>query len=162
MAEKEKSQAPVAFVAGLVVMGLILASAYFLTRPAQVQQGVGAAGQHLPLGPAERSYAERIHISDIRMSQAVNMLQQEFTYVNGVLANDGTRVIRDIELTVEFLDQFNQVVLRDTQRPFGTALRAGEPLPAGQRREFQLMVEHVPADWNRNYPAVRVSGLVLE
>lgn len=160
MTEKGKSQFPVAFVAGLLLVGLILAAAYFLTKPAQVQQGAGAA--HLPLGPAEKSYAQRIHISDVRMSQAVNMLRQEFTYVSGMLANDGTRVIRDVELTVEFFDQFNQVVLRDTQRPFGTALRAGEPLPAGQRREFQLMIEHVPADWNRNYPTIRVSGLVLE
>jgi len=114
------------------------------------------------MGAAENAYAAQIHVSDLRMSRAMNLVKQEFTYVAGVLANEGTRQIRDIELTTEFRDQFNQVVLREIQRPFGTTTKAGDPLPAGQRREFQLTFEHVPNDWNRQSPSIHVSGLVLE
>ncbi|MBI1750487.1 MAG: hypothetical protein HY234_03585 [Acidobacteria bacterium] len=161
MIEEKQNRFPMPLVAGVIIVGLLVILLYWLTKPG-AQSGAAGGDKPLALGEAEKTYAERIHISDLRMSRSMNMLSQEFTYVSGMLANDGTRVIRDIELTTEFRDQFNQVVLRDTQRPFGTATKAGEPLPAGQRRAFQLTFEHVPADWNREYPTIRVSGLILE
>ncbi len=160
MTEEKQSWFPAPLLAGVAAIGLLVLVLYWLTKPGP-QGSAGPAEHHLALGEAENAYAQQIHISDIRMSRAVNLVQQEFTYVNGVLANDGTREIRDIELVTEFRDQFNQVVLREIQRPFGTATKPGEPLPAGQRREFQLTFEHVPADWNQQYPAIRVNGLVL-
>ena len=161
MAEEKQSRLPPAFLAGIAVVGVLVLALYWLTMPGP-QETRGPAGKHLPLGEVESKYAEQIHVSDLRLSRAVNLLQNEFTYVNGVLANDGARVIRDIELVTEFRDQFNQTVLREIQRPFGSAARAGQPLSAGQRREFQLTFEHVPLDWNRQIPSIRVSGLVLE
>lgn len=161
MTEEKQRRFPVALLAGMAVVGLLVLALYWLTKPGP-QGAAGSMQKHLTLGKAENEYAERIHISDLRMSRATNLLQHEFTYVNGVLANDGTRVIRDIEFITEFRDQFNQVVLREILRPLGTATKAGDPLPAGQRREFQLTFEHVPQDWNRQYPSIRVSGLVLE
>lgn len=161
MTEEKKSRLPTPLLAGMVIVGLVVIALYWLTKPGPLESA-GPAEKHLPLGEAKTEYAERIHVSDLRMSRAVNFLNQEFTYVAGVLANDGTREIRDIELTTEFRDSFNQVVLRDIQRPFGTATKAGDPLPAGQHRDFQLTFEHVPLDWNRQYPSIRVSGLVLE
>jgi len=161
MTEKKQSRFPVALLAGMTVVGLLVLALYWLTKPGP-QDAAGPAGKHLALGKAENEYAEQIQISDLRLSRAVNLMKHEFTYVSGVLANDGARVIRDIELVTEFRDQFDQIVLREIQRPFGTATRAGEPLSAGQRREFQLTFEHVPQDWNRQYPSIRVSGLVLE
>jgi hypothetical protein len=163
MSEEEKSRSPLLLLVGVIVVGLLVAVLYWITKPSAIEQTTGVAGvKRLSLGEAERQYAERIHISDIQLSRATNLIRQEFTYVAGILANDGTRTIRDIELTVEFRDQFNQVVLRETQRPFGTANKAGEELPAGQRRDFQLTIEHVPDTWNREYPSIRVSGLILD
>lgn len=160
MTEEKQSRWPVPLLAGVAVVGLLVLALHWLTKPGP-QGSAGSADRHLALGATEKAYAEQIHISDLRMSRAVNLVKQEFTYVNGVLANDGAREIRDIELVTEFRDQFNQVVLREIQRPFGTATKPGAPLPAGQRREFQLTFEHVPADWNQQYPEIRVSGLVL-
>ena len=163
MSTEEKSRFPAALVAGVVVVGLVVGTLYILTRPTSVREGARAYTEpRLPMGNAEKLYAERIHISDVQLSRATNMLNQEFTYVSGIFVNNGTRVIRDVTLVVEFRDQFEQVVLRETQRPFGSRSRAGDPLPAGQRRAFQLTFEHVPADWNRKYPDVRVNGLVLD
>ncbi len=160
MTEEKQSRFPAPLLAGLAVVGLLVLVLYWLTKPGP--QGSAPVERHLALGDTEKAYAEQIHVSDLHMSRAVNLVQQEFTYVNGVLANDGTREVRDIELITEFRDQFNQVVLREIQRPFGTATKPGESLPAGQRREFQLTFEHVPADWNQQYPVIRVSGLVLK
>src|SRR5574341_536710 len=140
MTEEKQSRFPAPLLAGAAVVALLVVALYFLTKPGP-EGSAGTAEHHLALGETEKAYAEQIHISDLRMSRAVNLVQQEFTYVNGVLANDGTREIRDIELLTEFRDQFNQVVLREIQRPFGTFTKPGEPLPAGQRREFQLTFE---------------------
>jgi hypothetical protein len=161
MTEEKQSRFPTALLAGMLVVGLLVLALYWLTKPGP-QGAAGTSERHLALGEAEKGYAEQIHISDLHMSRAVNLVKQEFTYINGVLANDGDRVIRDIEVVTEFRDQFNQVVLREIKRPFGTVNRAGAPLLAGERREFQLTFEHVPQDWNQQYPSLRVSGLVLE
>jgi hypothetical protein len=161
MTEEKQSRFPTIFLAGMAVVGLLVLVLYWLTKPGP-QDASGPAGQHLMMGKAENDYAEQIRVSDLRLSRAVNLMKNEFTYVNGVLANDGARVIRDIELVTEFRDQFDQIVLREVQRPFGTATKPGAPLLAGQRREFQLTFEGVPQAWNQQYPAIRVSGLVLE
>ncbi len=111
------------------------------------------------MGAAERAYAGQIHFQDQRMSRAANFLNQEVTFLFGTISNDGARAIREIEVSVEFRDQFNQVVLRDTRRLLGP--RAA-PVGARQRREYQVGFEHVPNDWNRQYPTFRIGGLLLE
>ncbi len=133
-----------------------------------VQLSTGGGGsktepqQRLPMGAEETAYAERIGFSNIRMSRASNLLNQEITFIHGVLENKGTHAIRDIEIRIEFRDSMNQVVLRDTLRPFGLPGPTNSPLPAGRSREFQLNFEHVPVDWNQQHPTFRVTGLVLE
>ncbi len=67
--------------------------------------------------------------------------------------------IRQIEITLEFHDVFNQVVLRDKQRLFSpTAV----PLAPNDRRDFQLGYETLPAQWNQAYPTIRITGLQLQ
>lgn len=140
--------------------GLVLLLAGGTVYVAQRQAGERARQpQRLPMGTLEQAYAGQIHFLDLKMSRAANLLDQEVTYVTGVLSNDGDRTIRDLEATIEFRDPMNQVVLRDTQRPLG--LRP-KPIPPLRRREFEFTFEHVPDDWNRQFPAIRVTGLVLE
>jgi len=94
------------------------------------------------------------------MSQATNFLNQEFTYVAGTVSNNGPRTVRALDAVVEFRDQFNQVVLRDPQR---IILTDGQPLKAGESRDFSVTLgTRLPSEWNRQYPAIRVAGLILE
>lgn len=148
---------PVAFLLGLIVVGVVLGGLYVYTQ--RTASHGPSAPKPLPMGPAEEAYASRIHFLDIKMSRAANLLNQEVTYVTAVLSNDGDRVIRDLEVTVEFRDVLNQVVLRDMRRPLGSRAQPIDPL---RRREIELTFEHIPAEWNRQFPAIRVTGLVLE
>jgi len=66
--------------------------------------------------------------------------------------------VRQIEVTVEYRDQINQLVLREKE----SLLARGVPLGPGEKREFQLNFENVPNSWNRQYPVIRVTGLQLE
>ncbi len=142
--------------AGIV---LILVAAIFLLTRQRSAPGAGAV-ERLPFGPDERAYAAHIHFLDLRMSRAANFLNQEVTYVTGQISNDGVRTIREVEVTLEFHDPFNQVVLRETRALLGTP--RARPLPGGQRRGFQISLEHVPDTWNQQYPSIRVTGLRLE
>jgi hypothetical protein len=154
----ERRRFPVAFLAGAIVMALLFGGFYLLTR---ILGSHGAAtAVKLPFGPAEQAYAERIHFNDLRLSRSTNMIKQEFTYVTGVISNDGDRNIGAMEVTVEFHDAMNQVILRDSQ--FVIAPQGDPPLNAGLSREFQVTLEHVPAEWNQEYPSIRVTGLNLQ
>jgi hypothetical protein len=157
MIQEDKSRTPAPFVAGIVVVGLLLGGIVLLTRHPRPAES--AVEEHLPMTATEQAYARQIRFFDLRMSRAANFLNQEVTFVFGIAANDGPRTVREIEATVEFRDPFNQVILRDTRRVLGP--RAA-PLGPGKHREFQFGFEHVPADWNHQYPSVRVIGLLLE
>jgi hypothetical protein len=147
----------VALAAGAGIVLLLIVVGILLTRG----PGGGMGGQPAPLrfGPAEQAYASQIHFSALQLSQASNMLNQQFTYVVGTVSNGGNRPVRAVEVTVEFHDLVNQLVLRDTARLF---LPGTPPLAPGHEREFQLTFEHVPSSWNRQAPAIRVTGLDLQ
>ncbi|MGH9748128.1 MAG: FxLYD domain-containing protein [Candidatus Acidiferrales bacterium] len=154
--QEPRSQFPIAFAAGAIVVLLILGGVVLLSRGSHPAGQVAAV--KLPYGAAEQTYAEHVHFKDIQMAKANNFLNQEFTYVAGTLSNDGARTIRALEVTVEFHDPFNQVILREAEQLVGAK---DQPLGGGQRRDFQVTLEHVPVEWNQQYPSIRVTGLIL-
>lgn len=156
MITEQKSNFPTAFLAGTVVVLLLLVGMYLLTKYSKQEL---AREEKLPMTDVEQSYVGRIQFADPKVSRAANFLNQEVTFVFGTLVNNGPRAIRQTEITVEFRDIFNQVVLRDVRRPWETQ---AIPLVSGQSREFQFNYEHVPADWNQAYPGLRITGLLLE
>jgi len=154
---QEGSRFPAAFVAGAIVVLLLLGGIVLLTR--WTQPHGSAAAIVFPFGAAEQAYAEHIHFNDIQMARATNFLNQEFTYVAGTISNDGARTLRGLEILLEFHDPFKQVILREKQQLVGPGTR---PLEGGERRAFQVTLEHVPAEWDQQYPSIRVTGLIME
>lgn len=157
VAQEEKSRMPAAFAAGAVIVLLLLGGLFWFTRA--TRSSGSSAARHLPFGPQEQEAAQHIHLLDLSLSQASNFLNQDVTYVSGVLSNDGVRTLRDVEVTLEFRDSLNQVDLRETRRLFGERTR---PLGGGERRDFQIALDWVPSDWNQQYPSIRVTGVLLE
>ena len=90
------------------------------------------------------------------MSRAENFVHQEVTMLSGDVGNAGDRALQQIEVTVEFHDSLNQVVLRETRHVLGTATGTLGP---GQQRSFVLSFERLPAVWDGRTPTVRVTGL---
>ncbi len=158
LGREERSGFPAAFVAGLAVVLIVFGCIVLISRYSHSRQ-VASASAKLPFGPAEQAYASNIQVGNILMARATNLLNQEFTYVSGTITNGGTRTVRGLVVVMEFRDPFNQVVLRDTEQliPPGSA-----PLGPGQQRDFQITLEHVPAQWNQQVPSFRVTGLLLQ
>jgi hypothetical protein len=155
--DDEKSRAPMVLLVGvaaaLVLIGVIYIAGRLTPAPAKVVE------QPLPMGSTEEAYVQNIQFLEPKVARAANFLNQEVTFVFGTVLNNGPQGIRQIEVTLEFHDVFNQVVLRDKQRLFGpTAV----PLAPNQRRDFQLGYETLPIQWNQAYPTIRITGLQLQ
>lgn len=153
-AEETNRGFPIAFVAGLLVVGLLVGGAWWLSA----NQPKTAKAQPLPFGDSEQKYAARIEFTDIKMNRTANFLDQQVTAIFGFVENKGTRTIRQMEVRLEFRNLLGQVVLRDERRIFGP--REGS-LGGGRRSEFQFNFEHIPEDWNRHTPQFTVTGLDL-
>ena len=154
---EERSSFPIAFALGAAVVLFLVGGLILANRLTRSKNPTGE--QHLPFGAAEQAAAERIHFSDPQMARAANFLNQEVTYIGGVISNDGVAAIREVEVTLEFHDPFNQVILRETRRLLGPNARA---LGGGERRDFQVSIEYVPDEWNQQYPTIKVTGLLLQ
>jgi hypothetical protein len=154
---KQRSQFPVAFLAGLIIVAILVGGIVLVVLHTR-NDSTGAA-RKLPFGPSEQAYAERVHFRDIRLAHATNFLNQDFTYVGGTISNDGVRDIRALEVEIEFRDALNQVILRETQE---LVVPGTDPIAAGQRRDFQVTLEHLSSEWNQQYPSIQVTGLLLQ
>jgi hypothetical protein len=155
--DDEKSRAPLVLLIGVVAALILIGIVYGIGRlsppPAKVSE------KPLPMGVAEQAYVQNIQFLEPKVGRAANFLNQEVTFVFGTVLNNGSRAIRQIQVTLEFHDVFNQVVLRDTLRLFSdTAV----PLAPNQRRDFQLSYETLPAQWNQAYPTIHITGLQLQ
>jgi hypothetical protein len=157
MSEDTDRRAPVVLLVGAVAMIVLIGVVYFASRYAPVT--ATAPEQALPMGASEQAYAPQIQFVDMKVARATNFLNQEATFVFGTTANNGPRAIRQIEVTFEFHDVFQQVVLRDKQRLFSPT---AAPLAPNQTRDFQLTYDTMPAQWNQAPPTVKVTGLALE
>src|ERR1700680_4112851 len=130
MESDDKKRLLVSFLAGLAIVLLVGGGiVYFLSRTKP--SGGSAAEQPLPFGTAEQAYGGHLHFLNPQMSRLANFLNQEVTYISGTIANDGARDVREIEVTLEFHDPFNQVVLRERRRLLGSR---AQPLGGGGRR----------------------------
>jgi hypothetical protein len=154
--QKERSQFPIAFGIGIIIVAILVGVIVMVVMHTRTKP---AAEIKLPYGAAEQAYADRIHFDDIQLAHATNFLNQDFTYVAGTIANQGTHDIKSLQVEVEFRDNLNQVVLRETE---SLVPPDADPIPAGQRRPFQVTLEHLSAEWNHQYPSIHVTGLVLQ
>ena len=151
---EERSRLPIAFLVGVVIVALLVGGAVLWSRYSSPSDS--QPEKPLPMGPAEQAYTPRIHFLEPKMSRAANFLNQEVTYIFCTVENGGDRRIQQIEITLEFHDPFNQVVLRDKQRLF---LPTAPPFLPGQQRDVQIPYEHISAEWNNVFPTIRVTGL---
>jgi Protein of unknown function (DUF2393) len=152
-------RSPTVLLIGAVGMILIIALFYWASRYAPAP--IKPLQIPLSMGPAEQEYVSHIEFEPQaqQVARATNFLNQEATFVFGTVKNNGSRSVRQIEVTLEFHDVFKQVVLRDKERLWSPD---AIPLAPGHMRDFQITYEAMPAQWDQAYPTLRITGLNLQ
>ncbi len=142
----------------IVVIAAIAASLYFLIHIPNAQRISERATIPVKMSPAEEAYLDSLGVQDLALSRAENFLHQEVTILGGTIVNKGAQTVDRLNLTIEFRDTMNQVVLRETRNVLGNPI---SPLTPGERRPFEISFEHVPNTWNQEQPVLRAAQLTL-
>lgn len=145
-------------IAGVLVV-LVLVGILVATHHPQ-EANPGGAG----LAAAD-PYAANLPISNVKMSQSGSMSGGQTTYIDGQITNSGQQTVTGITVQVAFHGFTNPIakkatmplMLVRTREPYVDlqAVSAAPILP-GQTRDFRLIFDSVPQDWNQNYPEIRV------
>jgi hypothetical protein len=155
--EKDRSQLPIALLAGVVVVVIVAALIVLLSRTIHVAAPV--AVPTMPFGAPEQAYAARMQLNDIHLARSSNLLNQQFTYVSGTIVNNGDRTVTGVTVTVDFLDSDYKVALHDSEPVINFS---DQPIPAGQSHDFTMTIEKYPETWNQEMPKVKITGLNLK
>jgi hypothetical protein len=116
-------------------------------------------------------YAANIKFSDLKMSAAENFVGSTVTYLDGTVTNTADQTVTRALVRVNFKDSLGQIVQADdvplrilqTSGPYPEAVDlAVAPLTPAQSKPFRLTFEHVTADWNHEYPELRVTDVSVK
>ncbi len=116
------------------------------------------------MAPAD-PYAASLPISGLQMSEANTFSGAKVTYIDGQISNMGTRTLTAITVQVGFHSDVGQYAQRlavplsliRTRQPYvDIEPVSAAPIEPGQQRDFRLIFDTVPPEWNQQYPEVRV------
>jgi len=110
-------------------------------------------------------YATKLSISGIQMSEATSFSGAKVTYIDGQITNSGDRTLTAVTAQVGFHSDVGQFAQRSalplslirTREPYvDTQPVSAAPIEPGQTRDFRLIFDTVPEDWNLQIPEIRV------
>jgi hypothetical protein len=155
--EPEPSVSTQTLLIAAVVVLLVGGVAALLTlRRAPVNSGAAL--------PAD-AYASSLPITAISMSEATNGTGGKATYIDGTLTNSGVKTLTDAHVQVTFATADGSAPHRETVPIALIRTRipyvdlqpiAASPVKPGDHRDFRLIFESVPANWNVQPPSILV------
>ncbi len=151
--EPEKGRwIPVAI--GAAILALIVGGVLIFGRP-KPQAGP----------PATDPYSEYLQVGDLKLSAAENFVGASVSYLDGKIANVGTKTVTGITVEVTFRNSMGEVVQTEQHQLmlYHTGMAGFPdiaplnkvPLTPNTTRDFRLTFEHISADWNQGYPELR-------
>ena len=118
-----------------------------------------------PITAAPDAYAASLPISGLQMSESSNLAGGKVTYLDGHIANTGSRTVTAITVQVLFRTFAHEVAQNETQPLMIIRTRdpyidvepvSAAPLAPGAQADFRLIFDAVNPDWDGAYPEVRV------
>lgn len=141
---------------GVVIVGVIVGLIVLATRaerPKQVEP------------PA---YSANLKFSDLKTSAAQNFVGATVSYLDGTLTNSGDKTVTHAVVQITFKDDMGQTAQRE-QLPIHVLRTAGpydeavdlmiSPLAPGQSKPFRLTFESISAQWNHEYPELKITDV---
>jgi hypothetical protein len=155
--QQERNWLPMALAALIVVAvagGIILIFEHGKSTPAVT-----------PVSTPTDPYAANLAISQLQMSESANLAGGKSTYLDGQIANNGARTVTAITVQVIFRDPAHEVAWNQTQPLMLIRTRqpyidvepvSAAPIRPGDTRDFRLIFDNVPQDWDGAYPEIRM------
>lgn len=133
------------------------------------------AGRHKTVAPntlqPPATYAASLPLSQIAMSESTSLSGGKSTYVDGHIRNTGGQTVSGITVQVVFrneeamppqIDTVPLSLIRTREPYIDTQSVASSPLKPGDERDFRLIFESIPANWNMQTPEIRIIGVVTK
>jgi len=158
VAEERDSSRLIIGIAVAVVIGGALAAAFLLREPPKIAK---------PPSP----YIASLKLSDFKMSAAENFVGHTVSYIDGSITNASDKTVTRVVVEVVFQDSMGQLAQREEMalqviRTNGAYLEPVDlgvsPLAPGQSQPFRLTFDSISAQWNRNYPEIRVTDVTVK
>jgi hypothetical protein len=118
-----------------------------------------------PITAALDPYAGNLTVSNLEMSESANLAGGKVTYVDGSIANTGSKTVTAITVQVLFRDPAREVAQNETQplkiirtrQPYvDVEPVSASPLKPGDSADFRLVFDTVTQDWDGAFPEIRV------
>jgi hypothetical protein len=118
-----------------------------------------------PISAALDAYAPSLPITNLVMSESSNLAGGKVTYIDGHIANTGSRTVTGITVQVLFRSFAHEVAQNETlplrlirtREPYvDLEPVSSAPLQLGAAQDFRLIFDSVSPDWDGAYPEVRV------
>jgi len=158
VAEEPDSSRRTIIIAMVAVIAIAVGAALLLrSRPKSVS------------GPPP--YAANLKLSDFKMSAAENFVGATVSYVDGTVANSGNKTVTHVVVEVRFKDDLGQLAQREdipmqvlkTDGPYPEAVDFSvSPLGPGQSKAFRLTFESISAQWDHQYPEIRITDVAVK
>jgi Protein of unknown function (DUF2393) len=114
-----------------------------------------------PLAP----YAASLPLSQLAMSESTSLSGGKSTFIDGHIQNTGSQTVSGITVQVIFRNdeamppqvETMPLSLIRTREPYIDTQSVGSaPLKPGDERDFRLIFESIPANWNMQMPEIRI------
>lgn len=155
--ERDSSRLIIAIVMVVLIGGAVLA-AFLLRQPPKIAKTASP-------------YIASLKLSDFKMSAAENFIGATVSYIDGSITNDGDKIVTHVVVEVVFKDEIGQVAQQE-EVPLQVIRTNGAypepvdvsvtPLAPGQMQPFRLTFDHISAQWNRQYPEIRVTDVMVK
>jgi hypothetical protein len=154
--KRDRNWAAIAIAAAVVVAVVI--TLVVLGR------GKGAPGA-MPVSTPADPYAASLPISNLAMSESSNLAGGKVTYLDGHIANKGSRTVTAVTAQILFRNIAHEVAQNETQQLKLIRTRdpyidiqpiSAAPLKPGDERDFRLIFDAVTPDWDGAFPEIRI------
>ena len=124
-------------------------------------------------GAQSNPYAQKLKLSDIKLSAAENYVGGTVTYLDFNITNTGYQALVGADVKAQFKDTMGQIVQKETI-PLHVLVEnqlAGypdlvdmsrAPIGPGQTKTVRITLEHVSEAWNQSYPDMELVNLKLK
>ncbi len=111
------------------------------------------------------AYAAKLSLTELSMSQSSSLSGGTSTFIDGKVRNTGDKTIIGVTVQVSFandeglspqIETVPMTLIRTREPYVDTQPISAAPLKPGDQREFRLIFENIPANWNQQLPELRI------